>query len=423
MLLDARSFWARDFGCQNSLPAHRWAVLGQPATHNKQRWPIARPRVETSRARARAPRRGAPAARARATLGAAAARRSAASSAAKGARARPVCVSPGTTRASASSAPTTAGATICSATRRRSATVSCGVLDKCFAAVELSHFKYNFGDVSLLSRHAPGDDAALAAAETTYHVWMLVYLSRYANSFFKPISDKKITPRYVKMKILPLHFNIYAKNLTALLLHQATASRRTPRSSTRRSSTTAATSTAPSRSPGASRRNATTSAAATTATTTAATAATTAGATMIAIARPAASLAFCPSYFRRRRRALPPARPLRRPPRPGRLRPPRPRARRLRPPRRPPLDSGRTHPPLPFSRSLIPPPKTSRLRCGHTLLRSGKLPEALRESRSPRGRLLLALRGVEDGGRRATQEHAVPHALSQCRSAAPLLRV
>ena len=168
---------------------------------------------------------------------------------------------------------------------------------------------------------------------------MLVYLSRYANSFFKPISDKKITPRYVKMKILPLHFNIYAKNLTALLLHQATASRRTPRSSTRRSSTTAATSTAPSRSPGASRRNATTSAAATTATTTAATAATTAGATMIAIARPAASLAFCPSYFRRRRRALPPARPLRRPPRPGRLRPPRPRARRLRPPRRPPLDT------------------------------------------------------------------------------------
>ena len=42
--------------------------------------------------------------------------------------------------------------------------------------------------------------------------------------------------------------------------------------------------------------------------------------------------AFARRHSLRRRRALPPARPLRRPP-PGRLRPPRPRARRLRPPR------------------------------------------------------------------------------------------
>ena len=65
--------------------------------------------------------------------------------------------------------------------------------------------------------------------------------------------------------------------------------------------------------------------------------------------------------------------------------------------------------PSPLLSRSLPALTSLRLRC--TLLR-GELPEPLRERRSTGGSLLLALRGVEDGGCRAAQEHAVPHPLS-----------
>ena len=225
-------------------------------------------------------------------------------------------------------------------------------------------------------------DACFCFKKHTFHFCHIGYipiverfLSRCASSLFNPISAKRIAPRWFDANpaISFSYIYISTTDRSAFNVRQLPREgrqgrvrgglRRPPCCTARKSNPSRvdaqnaarpqATSTAPSRSPGASRRSATTSAAATTATTTAATAATTAAAMMIVTARFAASLAFSPSHFRRRRRALPPARPLRRPPRPGRLRPPRPRARRLRPPRRPPLDSADT---IPLSPSRVPSP-------------------------------------------------------------------
>ena len=64
-------------------------------------------------------------------------------------------------------------------------------------------------------------DACFCFKKHTFHFCHIIayipivverFLSRYANSFFKPISDKRITPRYVKMKILPLPCNIHMNN-------------------------------------------------------------------------------------------------------------------------------------------------------------------------------------------------------------------